>query len=131
MKYMLMMAGPQQDWQQMATWSPDEIKAHIQFMESFNAKLVESGELVDAQGLSGPDAAKIVQVAADGTPVVTDGPFPETKEFLAGYWIVDVESEERALEIAGQVSAAPGHDGAPVRVAVEVRPIGEAPSVDT
>lgn len=131
MKYMLMMAGPQRDWQQMATWSAEDIRAHIQFMRTFNEKLVESGEFVDGQGLAGPEQTKIVQARADGTPVVTDGPFPETKEFLAGYWIVDVDGEERALELAGQISAAPGPDGAPARVPVEVRPIGEAPNIDT
>lgn len=131
MKYMLMMAGPQQDWQQMATWSPDDIRAHIQFMQTFNEKLVESGEFVEAQGLAGPETAKVVRARPDGTPDVTDGPFPETKEFLAGYWIVDVDDEQRALELAGQISAAPGQSGSVARVPVEVRPIGEPPNVDS
>ena len=131
MKYMLMMAGPKQDWDEMATWSAEDIKANIRFMTDFNQKLVESGELVDAQGLTGPELAKVVQAQPSGQPVVTDGPFPETKEFLAGYWIVDVESEARAIEIAGQASASPGRGGAPSQVPVEVRPIGEAPTVDT
>lgn len=131
MKYMLMMAGSQQDWQQMATWSADDIKAHILFMQTFNDSLVESGEFVDGQGLAGPEQTKVVQARPDGTPVVTDGPFPETKEFLAGYWIVDVDSEGRALELAGQISAAPGRNGSPARVPVEVRPVGETPNIDT
>jgi hypothetical protein len=128
---MLMMVGSKQGWDEMADWSAEDIRAMIRFMHEFNAKLVESGELVDAQGLAGPEQAKIVQAQPDGSPVVTDGPFPETKEFLAGYWIVDVDSEERAIEIAGQASASPGRGGAPAQVPVEVRPIGEAPSVDT
>lgn len=128
---MLMMVGAKQSWDEMADWSADDIRAMIRFMHQFNDKLVDSGELVDAQGLAGPEQAKIVQAQPDGSPVVTDGPFPETKEFLAGYWIVDVDSEERAIEIAGQASASPGRGGAPAQVPVEVRPIGEAPSVDT
>src|SRR5919106_5482096 len=126
---MLMMVGPKQGWDEMAAWSAEDIKANVRFMEEFNNKLVESGELVDAQGLTGPEQAKVVQAQPSGQPVVTDGPFPETKEFLAGYWIVDVESEERAIEIAGQASASPGRGGAPAQVPVEVRPIGEAPSI--
>ncbi len=128
---MLMMVGPKQGWDEMANWSVEDIKANIRFMQDFNDKLVESGELVDAQGLTGPEQAKVVQAQPSGPPVVTDGPFPETKEFLAGYWIVDVESEERAIEIAGQASASPGRGGAPAQVPVEVRPIGEAPTFDT
>lgn len=131
MKYMLMMVGPKQGWDEMADWSAEDIMANIRFMHEFNNKLVESGELVDAQGLTGPEQAKVVQAQSGGPPVVTDGPFPETKEFLAGYWIVDVDSEERAIEIAGQVSGAPGRGGARARVPVEVRPVGEAPSIET
>lgn len=131
MKYMLMMAGPRQGWDEMATWSADDLKAHIQFMARFSENLVESGELVDAQGLAGPEGTKIVKAQPGGPPVVTDGPFPETKEFLAGFWIVDVESEARAIEIAGQASAAPGRGGAPVQIPIEVRQVGEAPAVET
>lgn len=131
MKYMLMMVGPKREWDEMADWSAEDIKANIRFMQQFNDKLVESGELLDAQGLTGPEQAKVVKAQPGGPPVVTDGPFPETKEFLAGYWIVDVASEERAIEIAGQASASPGRGGAPAQVLVEVRPIGESPSVDT
>ena len=131
MKYMLMMVGPKQGWDEMADWSVEDIKANIRFMQEFNDRLVHSGELVDAQGLTGPEQAKVVQAQPGGQPVVTDGPFPETKEFLAGYWIVDVESEQRAIEIAAQASASPGRGGAPARVPIEVRPIGEAPSIET
>ncbi|HEX5995876.1 MAG TPA: YciI family protein [Jiangellales bacterium] len=128
---MLMMVGPKRGWDEMADWSAEDIMANIRFMHEFNDKLVESGELVDARGLTGPEQAKVVRAQLGGPPVVTDGPFPETKEFLAGYWIVDVDSDERAIEIAGQVSGAPGRGGAPARVPVEVRPVGEAPSIET
>src|ERR671919_517833 len=115
---MLMMAGPKQDWDEMATWSAEDIKANIRFMTDFNQKLVESGELVDAQWLTGPEMAKVVQAQPSGQPVVTDGPFPETKEFLAGYWIVDVESPQRAYEIAARVSTTPGPGGASLFIPV-------------
>ena len=128
MKYMLMMAGPKQDWDEMATWSAEDIKANIRFMTDFNQKLVESGELVDAQGLTGPELAKVVQAQPSGQPVVTDGPFPESKEFLAGYWLVDVESEERAIEIAARTSAAPGPGGKPTEREIQVRPVRDRPA---
>src|SRR4051812_17117591 len=100
MKYMLMMSAPSKtgDWA-VATWSQDEIKAMVGFMKRLNKDLGEAGELVSAEGLGTPGQAKVVRAAADGTPI-TDGVFPETKEFLAGYWIVDVDSPERAYAIA-------------------------------
>ena len=110
-------------------WKPEDIRAHVDFQIALNAELAERGELVDAQGLAGPEQAKFV-IAPNGTggaPVVTDGPYPETKELLAGYRIVDVESEERAVEIATQLSAAPGADGAPIRATIEVRQVMSAP----
>ncbi|MCZ0981591.1 YciI family protein [Streptomyces diastatochromogenes] len=109
MKYMLLMQfGPRTlDVPPITEWRPEEVRAHIDFMASVNGKLAAAGELVDAQGLAMPDSALIVRAAADGTPVVTDGPFAETKEFLAGWWIVEVPSRQRALEIAAGVSAAP------------------------
>src|SRR4051794_4019208 len=89
------------------TWTPEDLQRHIQFQKDLDASLVGSGELVGAEGLAWPDAAKLVR--SDGvTPVITDGPFAESKEFLAGFWIVDVESEARAIEIAALASAAPG-----------------------
>ena len=113
----------------MTEWTPEDIKAHIDFQIALNAELAERGELVDAQGLAGPDQAKFV-VAPNGTggaPVVTDGPYPESKELLAGYRMIDVESLERAIEIASQASAAPGPNGVPVRQAIEVRQVLSAP----
>lgn len=127
MKYMLMMMGTQGGWEQMSTWSPEDITAHIDFMGDLNKHLTESGELVDSQGLPGPQQAKIVQAQGDGPPAVTDGPFPEAKEFLAGYWIVDCEKPERAIEIAARASAAPGPGGSPINMPIEVQPIMEPP----
>ena len=130
MKFMLMMQGTKAGWDSMGSWSPDDLKAHIQFMKRLNKDLSESGELVAAEGLDLPAKAKVVQARKGGAPAVTDGPFPEAKEFLAGFWIVDVENEARALEIAGRASAAPGKDGAPVNIAIEVRQVGSAPNVE-
>ncbi|EKT82623.1 hypothetical protein WSS_A10357 [Rhodococcus opacus M213] len=106
------------------------MQAHIRFQQDLNAELVARGELVDAQGLAGPDVAKRVTFDGKGAPVVTDGPFPESKELLAGYRMVDVESEERALEIAAQTSAAPGPDGVPIQHPIEVRQVMGAPDTD-
>lgn len=110
-------------------WPAAAVDAHIAFQQELNARLVELGELIDAVGLAGPEAARIV--TSDGrTPVVTDGPFLETKELLAGYRLVDVESWDRALEIAAQVSAAPGPGGEPIQAPIEVRPVMGAPTTD-
>ncbi|HVB45455.1 MAG TPA: YciI family protein [Streptosporangiaceae bacterium] len=111
----------------MPEWSPAEIKAHIEFQQALNAELAQRGELVDAQGLAGPEQAKFVVWGGSGAPVVTDGPFPESKELLAGYRLVDVEMAERAVEIAAQVSAAPGPGGEPIRQPIEVRQVLSAP----
>lgn len=111
-------------------WSMDEIAAHIDFQRVLGQELAKSGELVDAQGLAGPDEARIVSSDGRSAPMVTDGPFAETKEFLAGYWIVDVESPERAVEIAAQASAAPGPGGKPIGEYIEVRAIMSAPNTD-
>ncbi len=111
----------------MTEWSPADIKAHIDFQHALNAELMERGELVDAQGLSGPDQARFVVSDGASAPVVTDGPFPESKELVAGYRMVDVETAERAIEIAAQTSAAPGQDGVPLRQPIEVRQVLSAP----
>ncbi|MGW4325780.1 YciI family protein [Nocardia sp. NPDC004573] len=111
-------------------WSPEEIQAHIDFQRALGAQLAEAGELVDAQGLAGPEEARIVSSDGRSAPVVTDGPFPETKEFLAGYWIVDVDSPERAYEIAAQASAAPGPGGEPIGEYIEVRAVMGAPATE-
>jgi hypothetical protein len=114
----------------ISEWAPEDIKAHIEFQQELGKELTERGELVDGQGLAGPELAKIVTFDGVTSPVVTDGPFPESKEFLAGYWMVDVESEERALEIAAKASAAPGLGGKPIQQPIHVRQVMNAPSVD-
>ncbi len=129
MKYILMMNTPGGGPYQIARWPQKDIKAHIAFMINFNKKLKESGELVSAEGLAGPDQAKRVRAGKDGKPI-TDGVFPEAKEFLAGYWIVDVESPERAYEIAAQASAAPGPGGASLNMPIEVREVMSGPPKD-
>jgi hypothetical protein len=98
-------------------------------MMRLNQELRESGELVSAEGLAFPDQAKLVRAGKDGEPV-TDGVFPESKEFLAGYWIVDVDAAERAYAIAARVSAAPGPSGAPLNMPIEVRPVMSAPPAE-
>jgi hypothetical protein len=124
MKYMMLMQfGPLSDIPPMHTWPAEDVKAHIEFMHVTNKKLMDDGEFVEAQGLAAPDQAKIVRAGADGAPVVTDGPYPETKEFLVGYWIVDVESPQRAIDLAACVSAAPGPGGAPLNMPIEVRQV--------
>jgi len=129
MRYMLLQnygAGGT-DCLPMTQWSPVDITAHIEFQQALNAELLGRGELVDAQGLAGPEQAKFVTSDGTSAPVITDGPFPESKELLAGYRIVDVESAERAVEIAAMISAAPGANGAPVRLPIEVRAVMSAP----
>ncbi|MGX1811915.1 YciI family protein [Nocardia sp. NPDC055321] len=111
-------------------WSVDEIAAHIDFQRVLSEELAKSGELVDARGLAGPEEARIVSSDGRSAPMVTDGPFAETKEFLAGYWIVDVESPERAVEIAARASAAPGPGGKPIGEYIEVRAVMSAPVID-
>ena len=107
-------------------WPKKDLQAHIAFMHGVNKELHERGELVSAEGLSFPDQAKLVRAGKDGRPI-TDGVFPESKEFLAGFWIIDVESPERAYEIAAKVSGAPGPGGAPLNMPIELRPIMSAP----
>lgn len=114
----------------MSEWAEGDIKAHIEFQQALGKELTDSGELVDGQGLAGPELAKIVTSDGAAAPVVSDGPFPESKEFLAGYWMVDVESEQRAIEIAAQASASPGPNGVPIQQPIEVRQVMSAPSTD-
>lgn len=111
----------------MYQWRPEDIQAHVAFQQALNAELSAGGELVDAQGLS--DQAKTVTHTGTA-PVVTDGPFPESRELLAGYRLVDVESLERALEIAARASAAPGPNGVPIGDHIEVRQVMGAPLPD-
>ncbi|CRK56260.1 hypothetical protein [Alloactinosynnema sp. L-07] len=129
MKFMLLMNYHVEGVEPITDWAPEDVKAHMEFQDDFYQRLTESGELVDAQGLAWPDAAKKV-VKKDGPAVVTDGPFAESKEFLAGYWIIDVESVERALEVAAEASAAPGPQGKPLGQEIQVREIMSAPPVE-
>ena len=128
MKYMLMMNAPRGngDWN-LANWAPAEIKAHIDFMIGFSQELGAAGELVGAEGLASPGEARIVRATKTGAPAVTDGPYAEGKEFLAGYWIVDVPTTERAYEIAARASAAPGLGGVPMNMPIEVRQVMSGP----
>jgi hypothetical protein len=132
MKFMLMMHAPRGkgDWD-VTNWDPKDLKAHIDFMGKFNEQLTQAGELVDAQGLAGPGEARVVRARkGGGAPEVTDGPFAESKEFLAGFWIVDCEDATRAYEIAARASSAPGPGGAPLYIPIEVRQVMCAPPVD-
>jgi hypothetical protein len=126
MKYILMMHCPRNGYDSLASWPKEDIKAHIGFMMSLNKGLRETGELVSAEGLASPKEAKRVRAGKDGAPI-TDGVFPEAKEFLAGYWIVDVESPERAYALAARGSAAPGPGGAPMNMSIEVRQVMSGP----
>jgi hypothetical protein len=130
MKYMMMMHAPRGTGDyKVSDWSPDDFQAHIAFMHQFNQELAASGERVDAQGLAAPGEARLVRAGKDGSPV-TDGPFAEAKEFLAGYWIVEVDSPERAYELAAKASAAPGPGGVPLNMPIEVRQVMSGPPKD-
>jgi hypothetical protein len=128
MRYMLMMHAPRGTGEyQVSSWSPQDLKAHIDFMARLNRELTEKGELVGAEGLTPPGQARVVRAAKDGTPAVTDGLFPEAKEFLAGFWIVEVDRPERAYEIAAKASSAPGPGGSPLIIPIEVRQVMSGP----
>jgi hypothetical protein len=120
MKYMLMLNTPRDGYTRYMSWPKEVLEANAAFMIAFSKKLSAAGELVAAEGLASPQQAKLVRAGKDGKPI-TDGVFPESKEFLAGYWIVDVESPERAYEIAAEASTAPGVGDDPLWV--EVRQI--------
>jgi len=113
----------------MDKWAPEEVSAHMQFMADFGDRLEKAGELVDAQALS-PEGT-FVRYDGEGRPPVTDGPFPETKDLIAGWYVIDVDSYERAVELAGELSAAPGAGGRPIHEWLEVRPFLTVPSTDT
>ncbi|HUI72144.1 MAG TPA: YciI family protein [Spirochaetia bacterium] len=123
MKYMLLMSGTKAEFDEYAKWSRDELRAVTNFMRSFSKELDESGVLVLTEGLGFPAQAKTVRAGSNGEPI-TDGVFPESKEFLAGFWIIDVESPEEAYRIAARASAGPGlkHRGTQ---AIEVRQVME------
>lgn len=124
MKYMLMMNAPGGPYQ-IFSWKKEAIQAHVDYMGRLNQKLTEAGEMVACEALTEPDQAILVKAGDDRLPI-TDGVFPESKEFLAGFWIIDVEGRARALAIAAEVSCAPGPDGKPLKMAVEVREVMSA-----
>src|SRR5690348_13915609 len=131
MKFMLMMNAPRGtgDWSVMK-WAPEDLKAHIGFMKQLVTDLRSEGVLVEAEGLAPPAQARIVRASkASGAPEVTDGPFAESKSFLAGYWIVDVDSAADAYAIAARASIAPGPGGNPLYLPIEVREVMSAPPV--
>ncbi|MFH8561655.1 YciI family protein [Streptomyces sp. NPDC017988] len=133
MKYLVMVQGSQADYEAMAgkpsenspVWSEQELQAMFAFMNEINNDLAESGELIDAQGLTEPAQARFVSAGKDGRPVITDGPYGETKEVLAGYWLLDCESLERVTEIAERITRCPGPEGL-VEPPVVIRPVQEA-----
>jgi hypothetical protein len=127
MKFMLMMNAPKGtgDWQ-INDWAPEDFQAHIAFMNTINKELIDAGEFVQGEGLAMPGEAKLVKAGKSGEPI-TDGVFPESKEFLAGFWIVAVDSPARAYDIAARISTAPGKGGVPLNMNVEVREVMSAP----
>jgi hypothetical protein len=122
MKYILLMAAPKAGFETYRAWSENDVQTHFAVLRDINKELTESGEFVATEGLGWPDQAKVVRAGANGVPI-TDGVFPEGKEFLAGYWIVDVDNPERAFEIAARISGAPGPGGVPTNMPIEVRQI--------
>jgi len=125
MRFMLLQnyEAPEWDCPPMDQWTPADVRAHIEFQVALNAELVRTGEFVDAQGLTGPEQARFVTADGVTAPVITDGPFPEGKELVAGYRMIDVDSLGRALDIAARASAAPGPGGVPMRTRIEVREV--------
>ena len=122
MKYILMMHGSKAGWESYAKWSKEDLQRNLAFMHGFNKELKDAGVFVDTKGLAWPQDAKLVHANDNGEPV-TDGVFPESKEFLAGYWIIDVETPEQACKIAARVSSAPGPGGKPGKMPIEVRQV--------
>ena len=127
MKFMLAMNVPKGSYQ-MAGWSPEDIKRMVEFMHTVNRDLKNAGQLVAAEGLTAPEQALIVKADTDGSPVVTDGPFAESKEYIAGFWIIQVNSADEAYRIAARISTCPGPAGKPLNMPLEVREIGAAPA---
>ena len=122
MKYILLMTGTKAGVDTYRTWSKSDVENHFAYLRTLNKDLSESGELVANEGLGWPDQARVVRAGKNGMPI-TDGVFPEAKEFLLGYWIVDVESPERAYEVAARLSAGPGPGGVSTNMPIEVRQI--------
>lgn len=130
MKFLLMMHAPRGTGKyEIFDWPQEDLQAHMDHLDRINRELREAGEWVGVQALSPPGEARLVRAGKNGEPV-TDGPFAEAKEFLAGYWIVEVATPERAYEIAAKASAAPGPGGAPLNMPIEVRQVMSAPPAE-
>lgn len=134
MKYLVMVQGSQADYAAMSgkasasspAWNEKDVKAMFAFMQGINNDLAESGEMVEANGLTEPARARFVSAGPDGQPVISDGPYGETKEVLAGYWVLDCASLERVTEIAARVALCPQPEGAP-EYPVVIRPVDSGP----
>ena len=127
MKFMVQMnvkKGPYQ----MAGWSQDDVKRMVGFMNKTNAELKAAGQWVVGEGLVSPEEARLVTANQDGGPSVTDGPFAESKEFIAGFWIIEVKDADEAYRIAARISLCPGPGGKPLHMPLEVRQVGQAPA---
>ena len=127
MKFMVQMnvkKGPYQ----MQGWSQDDVKRMVGFMNKTNAELKAAGQWVVGEGLVSPEEARLVTANQDGSPSVTDGPFAESKEFIAGFWIIDVKDADEAYRIAARISLCPGPGGKPLHMPLEVRQVGQAPA---
>ena len=129
MKFMVQMnvkKGPYQ----MEGWSQEDVKRMVGFMNDLNKDLRSAGQWVTGEGLVSPDQARLVTANGDGRPSVTDGPFAESKEFIAGFWIINVKDADEAYKFAARVSSCPGPGGKALNFPVEVRQVGEAPKTD-
>ncbi len=122
MKYILMMNTMKAGSDPLKGWSKEDFQAHIAFMRRIDQELRQSGELISDEGLAFPDQARLVRADKDGTPM-TDGVFPESKEFLAGFWVVNVDGPKQAYKIAARISAAPGPGGQALNMPIEVQPV--------
>ena len=129
MKFMLVMnvkPGPYH----VAKWAPEDVKRMINYMHQLNRDLKARGQFVAAEGLIAPDQARIVKANDDGAPSITDGPFAESKEFIAGFWMIEVDGADEAYRIAARASAQPGPGGKPLNMPIEVRQVGAPPPQD-
>lgn len=122
-KYLLMMHATD-------VLPPEDLAESSAYMVRLVQELFESGELLSTEGLAAPSQAKVVRATGHDAIEVTDGPYPEAKEFLIGYWLIDCETPERAYEIAARVSTVPGPGGVPANMPIEVRAVMSAPAAD-
>ena len=126
MKYILMMSATKEVFDWYSKWTKEDLQKNFAFMRAFSKELKDEGVFISSEGLAWPDQARMVHAGKDGEPI-TDGVFPESKEFLAGYWIVDVEGPEEAYRIAARASLAPAPAGTPGTMPIEVRQVMSGP----